>query len=100
MQTELQVTIAICVTAGLLYLFEVLRSSPPKEVLTEFTKAREAAEKLTSPEIVAMLLKNYTIVEKVAIQQTRDLLKQYAQETDTEIDDRLCEWLNKKDTPL
>ena len=102
MNTELQVTLAICGAIILLYLFETLRNSPPREVLAEFTKAREAAEKLTSPEIVAMLLNKYTILEKTAIQQTKDLLKQYADETDSEIDDLLCNWLDKQEekTPL
>lgn len=94
------VAIGVCVAIVLLYVFESLRKSVPVEALADIKELSLKLEKSIPVEFLPFLtnvaktvLPVAANVEKVAITEAKKLLAQYALETDTPLDNALCEWL-------
>lgn len=96
------IPLAIIIVAGLVYLYERMRSAIPPQVVEDY---KQLALKMANmipveyiPFVSAVANQAKPLVERVekmAISETKALLKAYADQTNTPIDNAFCEWLDR-----
>jgi hypothetical protein len=91
----------ICAAAVLIFVFERLRVSIPPEVLKEYKELADKLEHMIPAQYIPFLTATAQAakpialrVEQTAIREAKALIRAYAEQTNTPIDDNLCEWLD------
>lgn len=93
---------AVIAAALLVYVFERLRESIPPKVVSDYKDLAQDMKGMIPAEllpfitsIAASAMPVAQRIEKTAIAETKALLRAYAEQTDSPIDDSFCKWLDE-----